>query len=265
MSKAPAFQFYTGDWLSSTAITLMTPAEEGAYIRLLAYMWNDPDCGLPDDPEKLTALSRLTLADRGVIGSILACFEKHPSKKGFLTNKRLSDEKKKQEEWRQHQREAGIKGMESRWSAKKKKHNKPITSLLQKHNPSSSSSSSSSSSIKKEDKILSSRTSLDTFLNSLKENPAYKGIDIDREIHKMNAWFLTPKGAGRKLTHKFILNWLNKCEKDLSRGVPLSQRGTSKTAGNWTRLEERERARQEALKNEPKKLTGGENERHGAF
>lgn len=69
---------------------------------------------------------------------------------------------------------------------------------------------------KKEDKILSPRTPLDTFLDSLKENPVYKGIDIDREIHKMNAWFLTPKGKGRKLTHKFILNWLNKCEQDLT-------------------------------------------------
>lgn len=115
--------------------------------------------------------------------------------------------------------------------------------------------------VKKENKILSSRTSLDTFLIALKENPAYKGIAIDNEIHKMNAWLLTPKGTGRKITHKFILNWLNKCERDL--GQPLHpQRGSAKTAGNWTRLEERERARQEALKNEPKKLTEGENEGH---
>ena len=34
-------------------------------------------------------------------------------------------------------------------------------------------------------------------------------------------------------------------------------RGTTKTAGNWARLEERERVRQEVLKNEPKKLTEG--------
>lgn len=145
MSKAPAFQFYTGDWLSSTAITLMTPAEEGGYIRLLSYMWNDPDCGLPDDPEKLTILSRLTSNDKGVIGTILACFEKHPTKKGFLTNKRLLAERKKQDEWRQHQRESGKKGMESRWKGGDKDHNKPITSLLQDYNPSSSSSSLDSS------------------------------------------------------------------------------------------------------------------------
>jgi hypothetical protein len=35
----------------------MTPAEEGAYIRLLGYDWmND---GLPDNDEQLAALSRL--------------------------------------------------------------------------------------------------------------------------------------------------------------------------------------------------------------
>src|SRR3990172_6072235 len=107
MNKAPAFQFYANDWLSSTHITLMTPAEEGAYIRLLAYMWNDPDCGLPDDKERLQTLSRLTSADKGVIGSILACFEKHPYKAGYLTNKRLFLERQKQEEWRKHQQEAG--------------------------------------------------------------------------------------------------------------------------------------------------------------
>ena len=70
--------------------------------------------------------------------------------------------------------------------------------------------------VKKEDKMLSYGTPLDTFLASLKENPAYQGIDINNEIHKMNAWLLTPKGKGRKLTHKFILNWLNKCEVNLT-------------------------------------------------
>ena len=42
----------------------------------------------------------------------------------------------------------------------------------------------------------------------------------------------------------------------------LPQKGSSKTAGNWARLEERERGRQEAMKNEPKKLPEGQDERH---
>lgn len=55
------------------------------------------------------------------------------------------------------------------------------------------------------------------FLTALKENPAYKGIDIDRELAKMDAWFLTPKGQGRKKTKRFIVNWLNKID------VPLQE------------------------------------------
>lgn len=40
------------------------------------------------------------------------------------------------------------------------------------------------------------------------------------------------------------------------------QRGTAKTAGNWTRFAERERARQEVLQNESKKLPEGQGEKH---
>jgi hypothetical protein len=59
VNRAPAFQFYPDDWLSSPKISTMTPAEEGAYIRLLAYTWNDPDCTIPNDDASLAILSRL--------------------------------------------------------------------------------------------------------------------------------------------------------------------------------------------------------------
>lgn len=52
------------------------------------------------------------------------------------------------------------------------------------------------------------------FLEELK--PLYKGIDVDREFSKMQAWFLTPKGRGRKLTKGFVVNWLNKIDTPLS-------------------------------------------------
>lgn len=51
-----------------------------------------------------------------------------------------------------------------------------------------------------------------SFIESLKKNPAYKDIDIDRELSKMDAWLLTPKGKGRKKNHRFVLNWLNKID-----------------------------------------------------
>lgn len=42
--------------------------------------------------------------------------------------------------------------------------------------------------------------------------PLYPGIDIEREVRKMQAWFLTPRGRKRKLTRTFVVNWLNKID-----------------------------------------------------
>ena len=50
------------------------------------------------------------------------------------------------------------------------------------------------------------------FLLALKANPAYEGIDIDKELGKMDAWLMTPKGRGRQKNRRFIVNWLNKLD-----------------------------------------------------
>ena len=101
MNLPPAFQFYPNDWLSSPKISTMTPAEEGAYIRLLCYAWSNPDCSLPDDDETLGQLSRL--GERWLKGGstrLRQCFTPHPRKPGRLFNARLLKERKKQEAWR---------------------------------------------------------------------------------------------------------------------------------------------------------------------
>lgn len=108
MSKStPAFQFYPGDWLSSLKIQLMTPAEEGAYIRLLAYAWQAEDCGLPDDDLQLSVLSRL--GEGWFNGSSQRLKANFFSKRERLYNARLLQERKKQEEWRRKSRDGGIK------------------------------------------------------------------------------------------------------------------------------------------------------------
>jgi uncharacterized protein YdaU (DUF1376 family) len=121
MNRAPAFQFYANDWLSSTHIALMTPAQEGAYIRLLCYAWNDPDCSIPDDDQILAALSRLGEGWFNGGSSILRkCFEPHPEKQHRLINKRLTEERIKQDEWRKKSQEGGLKSGESRRSKRLK-------------------------------------------------------------------------------------------------------------------------------------------------
>lgn len=115
MAKSPAFQFYPNDWLASRKVAMMTPDQEGAYIRLLCYMWNDPDCSLPDDDNELASLSRLHEGWlKGGSSAIRKCFMQHPEKVGFLTHDRLLTELKKQAKWREKSAEGGKKSAESR-------------------------------------------------------------------------------------------------------------------------------------------------------
>jgi hypothetical protein len=52
------------------------------------------------------------------------------------------------------------------------------------------------------------------FLGTLRMNPTYAQINIDAELGKMDAWLLAH--PGRKKTHRFVVNWLNKVD------VPLA-------------------------------------------
>lgn len=63
----------------------------------------------------------------------------------------------------------------------------------------------------KESKVKKiSNISDDEFIITLKTNPAYKDIDIDKELNKMDAWLLAH--PGRQKTRRFIVKWLNKIE-----------------------------------------------------
>lgn len=115
MSKAPAFQFYPKDWLSSPKVQLMTPAQEGAYIRLLAYCWDSGDCSLPDDDAELAVLSRLGEGwFNGGSAIVRRCFVPHPTKPGHLSNPRLLDEAAKQAAWQRKSSEGGKKSAAKR-------------------------------------------------------------------------------------------------------------------------------------------------------
>ena len=76
---------------------------------------------------------------------------------------------------------------------------------------------------KEEDKEKPSTTN-ESFLKSLKDNPAYKHINIDHELGKMDAWLSTR--PGRQKTRRFMVNWLNKIEKPFV--VPKKKEGPYK-------------------------------------
>jgi hypothetical protein len=64
------------------------------------------------------------------------------------------------------------------------------------------------------------------FVNALKANPAYVGIDVDAELGRMDAWLLTK--PGRKKTRRFVVNWLNRIDKPLNAGVQGKSGGWKK-------------------------------------
>lgn len=51
------------------------------------------------------------------------------------------------------------------------------------------------------------------FIESLKTNPAFNGIDINRELGKMDRWLVA--NPQRQRTRKFILRWLSKADKTI--------------------------------------------------
>lgn len=65
---------------------------------------------------------------------------------------------------------------------------------------------------------VAARTTDADFITELKKNVAYRHIDIDRELGKMDAWLSLPKNRSRKKTRQFVLNWLNRIEAPMQPG-----------------------------------------------
>lgn len=114
-ARAPAFQFYPSDYLSSQRVSLMTLEEEGAYIRLLCYCWQSG--AIPSDPEKIARLigkgASTTLAT-----TLATMFQPHASDPALLVNDRLDQERAKQQQWREKSASGGRKSAETRKKSK---------------------------------------------------------------------------------------------------------------------------------------------------
>jgi len=109
--KSPAFQFYTSDWLGSERVALMTLAEEGAYIRLLCYCWNNGS--IPNDDIKLQFLLGKG-ASATLVNNVKKLFEINPKNEKKLIHFRLEIERKKQKKWSEKSKKGGIKSAELR-------------------------------------------------------------------------------------------------------------------------------------------------------
>lgn len=215
--KSPAFQFYPKDWVSDARIRCMNPEQRGVYIDLICHCWLEK--GLPNDMGKLVSLGNYPASiisfEKRVWSVLKECFY---LKSGKWFQKRLDHERKKQINFRNAKSKAGKIGNKVRWGNKLHQDNNSShsdVSAIAKDRSSSSFSSSSPSSDKDKAKPSPKTAQIPEkeFIDILKNNPAYKNIDFESELGKMDAWILTH--PGRQKTRRFIINWLNKVDQSM--------------------------------------------------
>lgn len=180
----------------------MSNEERGLYITLLCIQWSKG--GIDNDTfDRLSSGMAQPLASyvksKFVIGS-----------DGHLRNTRMEDERAKQDAFRANRSESGKAGAKSRWHS----HSTAIAQPMA--NDSSPSPSPSPSPLINTRKVASAPSSNEAFMESLKSNPAYVGIDIQREFGKMTAWCST---RSKKPTQRRFVNWLNNCDKPMTNGA----------------------------------------------
>jgi len=109
--KAPAFQFYPQDFISSLDVQLMSAAEVGAYCLLLFNSWTQARPGyLLNNDRQLLAITRLTPEEWKRSKKLL--LSKFPTTQDgkFRYNPRLAAEADKQADFRTKQAENGKRG-----------------------------------------------------------------------------------------------------------------------------------------------------------
>jgi hypothetical protein len=68
------------------------------------------------------------------------------------------------------------------------------------------------------------------WLEWLAKQEAYQGIDIKKEISKLDVWLTTPKGRGKQKTRARIINWLNRTDRPMETGT-MTTTTTTKPKG----------------------------------
>lgn len=126
--KSPAFQLYTGDFLSSPDVQMMDTREVGAYCLLLFNAWQGSSRGhLPNDEGKLRRLAKMTPDQWAESREIL--LGKFPVAEGGATryNPRLVLEAEKQDEYRRKQAGNGAKGGRPKKNPTESQNNPPLS------------------------------------------------------------------------------------------------------------------------------------------
>lgn len=118
MAQPPAFQFYASDYLSSSKVQRMSLEAEGAYIRLLAYNWQDGY--IPADVSLLARMCKATTKKMAVLWDcyLRDCFQPSANDPDKLVNPRLEEVRLEQEAYRARKAAAGALGGTAKAKAK---------------------------------------------------------------------------------------------------------------------------------------------------
>ena len=112
------FAFNTSAWLSSKSVRMMSLAERGAYIGLLATAWGEDHPGtLPADEDELRRLAEMSPADWAVSSRVLLAVFPLSECGTYRYNPRLLEEAGKREELSEKKAEAGRKSAAKRAAA----------------------------------------------------------------------------------------------------------------------------------------------------
>jgi len=194
MGKSPAFQFYPKDFLSDINVASMTMEERGIYITLLSYCWLE-GC-LKGGSQVVEAICNHPENWDEIWDKVSQCFYE---KDGKFYHKRLEEERKKQEEWREKSRLGGIKSGKAR-----RKFKGGLGVVEPKGN-----TSSSSSSIKKINKEKYGEFVLLTKNEYNKLIKKYSEFIVKNKIEDLNN-YIGSKGDKYKSHYHTLLAWLRK-------------------------------------------------------
>ena len=133
--KAPAFQFYPKDFLVDEHVALMSLQEVGAYVILLCHAWLEG--GIPPDCDRLARLCRVSTPAFSRLWPSLEPLFQPQGANGRLINRRMEEERAKQQSYKQAQADSGRVGANIRWGRHSRPNGVAINSPMAKNSSSS--------------------------------------------------------------------------------------------------------------------------------
>ncbi len=214
--RAPAFQFYPKEFLSSSKVIAMTATERGVYITLLSMQWLDGSV-----PADMSALARLVGMRTSALtklwkANLSRCFEEHD---GRLVNARLEEARQSQTEFRQRQSNAAA----SRWH----RHGRPAAQARDSQNDALQSASASATAKTRGSPLIAPRR-----LDAVFEGPR---VYVPRRLHTDFLGLRGPDAEPALLTwyERISGEWTTGARKDDEPGADMFAFWRARYAERW--------------------------------